>query len=119
MFMGNTRYCNYGCNPHCSSPLYKSEMFENMSKCQKCKCCTCKCCPPHNEMPVCPKDPKLANSYVPFQHINDIFEPMRALNCGTAFPELVSPYVKNQSQCTNMYLQQTKSPCEEACPYGN
>jgi hypothetical protein len=112
MFFGNRRHNNFN-----YSPLYKSEAYEMMSKCQKCKC-MCKCCPPHEELPVCPKDPQLANSYVPFQYIEDIFDPMSALCSGTAFPELVRPYSKDQSQFVNMYLQQTKSPCEEGSPYG-
>lgn len=30
----------------------------------------------------------LAMAYVPVQHWNTIYEPMKALYCGTAFPEL-------------------------------
>lgn len=37
----------------------------------------------------------LAQAYVPFQMDFDLMEENRSLACGTAFPELVSPYRKN------------------------
>lgn len=72
-------------------------------------CCNCKKC---RELPVCPENPVLANSYVPYQYLDEIFEPAEALENGTAFPELVSPYVQNQSQCIIRYLEGTQT-CEE------
>lgn len=62
--------------------------------------------------PVCPGNPQLANSYVPYQYATDTFCPKESLNNGTTFPELVSPYVQNQSQCIIEYLSQTET-CKE------
>ena len=74
---------------------------------------TCNChCRNCKEMPVMPNNPLLANAYVPYQYIDEVFCPMEALENGTAFPELVSPYTKNQSQCIIQYLMQTET-CEE------
>ena len=38
------------------------------------------------------KDVRLAMAYVPFQILCALFKPLEALNKGTAFPELYSPY---------------------------
>ncbi len=62
-----------------------------------------------------PENPLLANAYVPYQYYDELFCPMEALEHGTAFPELVSPYSKNQSQCVIQYLSQTET-CEEVDP---
>src|SRR5574344_652776 len=56
--------------------------------------CNCRNC---RELPECPENPVLANSYVPYQYLDEVFEPEEALANGTAFPELVRPYVQNQS----------------------
>ena len=72
-------------------------------------CCNCRKC---RELPVCPENPVLANSYVPYQYLDEVFEPEEALANGTAFPELVRPYVQNQSQCIIRYLEETQT-CEE------
>lgn len=71
--------------------------------------CQCRNC---RELPVMPYNPLLANAYVPYQYLDETFEPCEALEHGTAFPELVSPYTKNQSQCIINYLMQTET-CEE------
>ena len=81
----NTRNC--GCN--------------NAPRCPKC------------QMPdFMPRNPQLANAYVPYQGIDETFCPLESLNHGTTFPELVSPYMKNQSQCVIKYLSQTKTCME-------
>lgn len=72
-------------------------------------CCNCRRC---RELPVCPENPVLANSYVPYQYLDELFEPAEALANGTVFPELVRPYVQNQSQCIVRYLEETNT-CEE------
>lgn len=74
-----------------------------------CNCPMCKMC---KEQPVMPNNPMLANAYVPYQYLEDTFCPMESLDNGTTFPELVSPYSKNQSQCLINYLYQTET-CEE------
>ena len=71
--------------------------------------CNCRNC---RELPECPENPVLANSYVPYQYLDEVFEPEEALANGTAFPELVRPYVQNQSQCMMRYLEETQT-CEE------
>ncbi|MGV8979744.1 spore coat associated protein CotJA [Clostridium sp.] len=38
------------------------------------------------------KNIRLATAYVPYQKLCILFSPMEALNKGTAFPELYSPY---------------------------
>ena len=76
--------------------------------CNEDKCRNCK-------MPdVMPEEPVLANSYVPYQYINETLCPMESLANGTTFPELVRPYMQNQSQCVIQYLKQTET-CEEGC----
>ncbi len=75
--------------------------------------CNCKSQCPNCEMPpFMPVNPMLANAYVPYQELDETFCPMESLNHGTTFPELVSPYTKNQSQCIIRYLEQTNT-CEE------
>ena len=59
-----------------------------------------------------PDMPLLANSYVPYQTIGETFTPRESLENGTTFPELVSMYSPNQSQCVLQYLKQTET-CEE------
>ena len=82
----------------------------NRHRC-KCECeNNCRSC----KMPdVMPKNPQLANSYVPYQFIDKTFCPMESLEKGTTFPELVSPYEQNQSQCIIQYLSQTETCIEE------
>lgn len=48
-------------------------------------------------MAVFPENPTLAQSYVPYQYMNETFKPCVGLKMGTIFPELVSPYVPCQS----------------------
>ncbi len=38
------------------------------------------------------KDMVLAMGYVPWQNLNSVFEPDKALQMGTLFPELLKPY---------------------------
>lgn len=71
--------------------------------------CNCRNC----RMPdFMPNDPRLANAYVPYQELDDTFCPKESLEHGTTFPELVSPYMRNQSQCMIKYLRETKT-CRE------
>ena len=67
------------------------------------------------ELPVMPNNPQLANAYVPYQYADQLLCPNDSLENGTTFPELVSPYAKNQSQCVIQYLMQTET-CEEVDP---
>lgn len=52
-----------------------------------------------NEMlmtPYMPVMPKLAEAYVPYQEYKTSYSPEEALEKGTMFPELYSPYHKDE-----------------------
>ena len=59
------------------------------------------------EMDVFPSDPKLAQSYVPFQYMEDTFKPCVGLDHGTIFPELVSPYMPGDSMKDIAFIEKT------------
>lgn len=40
-----------------------------------------------------PPDYPVAMAYVPWQHFSDTYEPDKALQCGTIFPELNKPFL--------------------------
>lgn len=52
-----------------------------------------------------PKNYMYAQSYVPWQEINNTFDPARGLSCGTIFPELYSPYRPCQSMELIRFLE--------------
>ncbi|HHV95460.1 MAG TPA: spore coat associated protein CotJA [Clostridiaceae bacterium] len=45
---------------------------------------------------------RLARAYVPFQRLCSLYSPEEALNKGTAFPELYSPYYKAEKSKTKI-----------------
>lgn len=59
------------------------------------------------EIDVFPADPKLAQSYVPFQYMEDTFKPCVGLDHGTIFPELVSPYKPGDSMKDIAFIEKT------------
>lgn len=75
--------------------------------------CACNCgrCQRFPQIDIMPSNPLLANAYVPFQEADELFCPIDSLENGTTFPELVSPYNKNDSQETINYLRQART-CE-------
>ena len=79
---------------------------------------TCGCmnerrnCPDCAMPPFMPRNPMLAKAYVPYQELDETFSPQDSLCHGTTFPELVSPYMRGQSQCIIKYLEGTKT-CKE------
>ena len=79
----------------------------------RCNCNNCKDC---KELPVMPKNPVLANSYVPYQYVDDddTLSPMESLANGTTFKKLVDHYTPGESQCILRYLEGTNT-CEEVC----
>ncbi len=84
-----------------------------INRCNNRRRCSCNCCQRNcRQLPFMPENPLLANAYVPYQDLDELFCPEEALEHGTAFPELVSPYSRNQSQCVIQYLSQTDT-CEE------
>ena len=54
-----------------------------------------------------PRDPMLANSYVPYQTLNEVYCPDVALEQGTIFPELDMPYSSGQGymQLMELYME--------------
>ena len=52
-------------------------------------------------IPVMPVEFELATAYVPYQIMNRIYEPMKALMKGTIFPELYDPYPKKKRSDEN------------------
>lgn len=58
---------------------------------------------------VFPSNPQLAQSYVPIQKMNKVFDPACGLKMGTIFPELVSPYYPGQSIQEIEYLRATNT----------
>ncbi len=60
-----------------------------------------------------PENPMLAQSYVPIQKMNKVFKPEVGLRKGTIFPELVSPYLPNQSLEEIEYIKATNKTGEE------
>ena len=78
----NSDLLETSCNNVCPSPTYNSD-------------CSCGF---EEEVDVFPLNPMLAQSYVPFQYMEDTFKPCVGLSNGTIFPELVSPY----SPCDSM-----------------
>lgn len=56
---------------------------------------------------VFPENPMLAQSYVPWQTMNETFKPCAGLNHGTIFPELVSPYHPGDAMRQIEYIERT------------
>ena len=85
--------------------------FNNIRHSCNCRNCQNRC----RAMDAMPTNPMLANAYVPYQEGEDLFTPNEALEQGTAFPELVSPYHKNHSQEVINYLKKTSTCGEDEC----
>ena len=43
-----------------------------------------------------PEDPALAMAYIPYQSWGEVYEPERALDAGTLFPDLDKPFYGRQ-----------------------
>ncbi|MBU5438557.1 spore coat associated protein CotJA [Tissierella sp. MSJ-40] len=41
---------------------------------------------------------ELARAYIPFQTMNQVYDPREALKRGTLFPELYRPYIVDESK---------------------
>ena len=63
---------------------------------------------------VFPENPMFAQSYVPFQTMNETFMPCSGLERGTIFPELVSEYYPCQSMAEIQYIADTNT-IKEGC----
>ena len=55
---------------------------------------------------VFPENPMLAQSYVPWQTMNQTFTPCVGLKMGTIYPELVSPYTPCDSMRQIQYIEE-------------
>lgn len=62
-----------------------------------------------NSNDVFPDNPMLAQSYVPYQFMNETFRPCVGLKHGTIFPELVSPYAPGDSMKQIEFLAKTNT----------
>ena len=107
--MMNRRYRR--CYSMNNCPNYSQESIE--TKCQNnCSCvedvddCECGF---EEEYDVFPTNPMLAQSYVPFQYMDQTFKPCVGLKKGTIFPELVSSYEPCQSMQEIDYIRRTNS----------
>lgn len=67
---------------------------------------------------VFPENYMFGNSYVPNQRMTDVFMPDVGLRMGTVFPELVSPYIPNQSTEVIEYLKASNEIGEGCNSYG-
>lgn len=63
---------------------------------------------------VFPSNPMFAQSYVPFQTMNETYMPCSGLDKGTIFPELVSEYYPGQSMAEIQYIADTNT-IKEGC----
>ncbi len=75
--------------------------------------CNCSCGFDEDE-DVFPSNPMFAQSYVPFQTMNDTYTPCSGLRKGTIFPELVSEYCPGQSMAEIQYIADTNM-IKEGC----
>lgn len=69
----------------------------------------CSCGFDEEEMDVFPSNPMLAQSYVPFQYMEETFKPCVGLDHGTIFPELVSPYAPCDSMRDIAFIKKTNT----------
>ncbi len=63
---------------------------------------------------VFPSNPMFAQSYVPYQTMNETYMPCSGLKKGTIFPELVSEYYPGQSMAEIQYIADTNM-IKEGC----
>ena len=105
-------FCMNNNNPHCVNQNMLEKACENTN----CSCnnmnynenCNCGF-DDDEEKDVFPKNPMLAQSYVPIQYIDTTFKPCVGLDNGTIFPELVSPYCPGDSMRQIEFLRKTNS----------
>lgn len=68
-----------------------------------------------NDASAFPENYMYGQSYVPIQYINNTFRPNVALQMGSLYPELVSPYMPCQSMMENRFLRNATAN-EGRCP---
>ena len=62
-----------------------------------------------DEIDVFPSKPMLAQSYVPWQYMDETYKPCVGLDNGSIFPELVSPYMPGDSMKDIDYIRNTNT----------
>ena len=103
--MNNNYYSQPNCN--CKNNDNLEDSCNNIcSPCQNYND-DCSCGFDDDEVNVFPTDPMLAQSYVPFQYMEDTYKPCVGLDNGTIFPELVSPYMPGDSMKQIAYIANT------------
>ena len=120
--MINCRFRRCHCmnyNPKCFNNNMIEKVCDNENKCGCSKMkynenCSCGFEEDEEEIDVFPKNPMLAQSYVPIQYMNKTFKPCVGLDHGTIFPELVSPYNPGDSMRDIEFLRNT-NPVKEGC----
>ena len=97
-------------NPHCKKPEMIEDVCDNVEQYPMVNMQNeCECGFDDEEMDVFPKNPMLAQSYVPIQYIEKTFKPCVGLDKGTIFPELVSPYEPGDSMRDIEYIKNTNN----------
>ena len=112
---------NYNCKNCCSinnnMQNYNQSMLEN--RCNNIIATnnnyTTNCeCGFEDEINVFPENPMLAQSYVPWQYMDETFRSNVGLDNGTIFPELVSSYKAGDSMKEIAYIRNTNT-IKEGC----
>lgn len=107
------KYCSMNNNiKNCNSNMLET-MCNNINNYQKNNSNNCEC-GFEEEINIFPQEPMLAQSYVPWQYMDETFKPNIGLNNGTIFPELVSPYKAGDSMKEIAYIKNTNT-IKEGC----
>ena len=109
--MINRRCRRCSCMNNCNqvSPENIETMCNNIvSPCQEFNN-NCSCGFDDDTVNVFPENPALAQSYVPYQYMEETFKPCTGLENGTIFPELVSKYMPGDSMKEIAYLEKTNT----------
>ena len=105
--MNNNYYNQSNCNCNNEGKL-ETSCNNTCSPCQNYND-DCSCGFDDDEVNVFPTNPMLAQSYVPFQYMEDTYKPCVGLDNGTIFPELVSPYMPGDSMKQIAYIANTNT----------
>ena len=98
--------CGCGCQNHTDSDCILEEKCNNICSIIPCDEDSCSC-GFDDEDTRFPSNPMYGQSYVPLHKMKEVFTPEVGLKMGTIFPELVSPYVPNQSIEEIEYIRAT------------
>lgn len=108
--MINRRYRRCSCMNNCN--CYNNNILEtscnNISSAYQNYNSNCSCGFDEDEnIDVFPSNPKLSQSYVPFQYMDKTYKPCNGLENGTIFPELVSSYMPGDSMRDIAFIEKT------------